>query len=181
MVAIDDADKDTLPRGTVNSDRIQRAIAGRLVAGGYAVYDEAHVVPDLPPARTKRSDAQLLAGAKLVKTPVDVIIVSQVYSWIALEPKMSGAFRPSISVDVHYLRVRDGQYLGNYSSGRVELPLIEGECAKNGECLRRQFGDDAERSAAAMGDAIAAKLAADLRSPGASPTEGKDNAAPVPR
>jgi hypothetical protein len=164
MIAIDDADKETIPRGSRNLNRIQRAVVERLMAGGFTVYDEAFVVPDLPPARTSRPAPQLLESVKQAKTSIDVIVIMQVYSWITPEPKVSGVFRPSVRVAAHYLRVRDGQFLGDYSSGRVDLPPMDGECVKSKECLLQQFGENAVQSAGAMGDAIAAKLAADLRS-----------------
>src|SRR5215470_7988427 len=78
MIAGEDAYRDTTPRGSVNFNRIQHAIAERLRNGGFSVYDEADVVADPPPARTARPVSKLLEGVRLAKTPVDAIMVIQV-------------------------------------------------------------------------------------------------------
>jgi hypothetical protein len=165
VIAGDDVDRDTIPRGNVNLNRIQRAIAKQLRAGGFSVYDEAVVLPDLPPARTERPLAKLLEGMKLAKTPVDVIVVTRICSSIRPEPKKPGEFRPFISIDASYWRVRDRLFLGNHRvAGGAELPLIDGACAMKPECLLQRVGDSAEGVGTGMGGELAAKLAAaDLR------------------
>jgi hypothetical protein len=167
VISGDDANKDSVPRGNVNFSRIHRAIAERLRAGGFQVYDEADIVPDLPPARTARPVSELFEGVKLAQTPVDVIMVIQIYASVRPVLQSRDTFRPFISIDANYWRVRDHQFLGNYTFGRgVELPLIEGSCVSGkppGQCLLQRVGDSAEPVATAMGDALATKLAADLR------------------
>jgi hypothetical protein len=161
MITVDDADMDTIPRGSRNSNRIQRTIAERFITGGFAVYDEAFVVPDVPPPRTSPTP-QFLDSVRQAKTKIDVVVVMQVYAWVTAEPPVGDVFRPSIRVDARYLRVSDGRSLGDYSSGRVDLPLIGAQCMTNKECLQQQFGDGAVQFAGPTGDALATKLAADM-------------------
>jgi hypothetical protein len=167
MVAGDDADKETIPRGNDTFNRTQRAIAERLRAGGFRVYDETDVIAELPPARTGRPVPKLLEGAKASPIPVDLIVVTRIYASARPEPKIPGAFRPFIRIDARYLRARGGEPLGDLTLGPdVELPLIEGSCMTGeppGRCLLQRTGDSAERIGRAVGDALAVKFAELLR------------------
>lgn len=49
MILGEDADRDTIPRGNVNFNRIQRAIAEQLLARGFKVYDETATTMDARP------------------------------------------------------------------------------------------------------------------------------------
>jgi hypothetical protein len=180
MIAGEDADKDTIPRGNRNFNRIQRAIAEQLVARGFHVFDETAITKDvLPQGGVRRQLPELLETAKLAQAPIDVIVVFDIYASVRPLQAVRDTFRPVIRVDGRMIRVHAGQDLGGFEYGSdIELPPIPGTCV-NGEppreCLLESFGNEARLIGSAVGDALATKLAAYLRAdgdPGAPPVAG---------
>jgi hypothetical protein len=168
MIAGEDADKDTIPRGNRNFNRIERAIADQLIARGFKVYDETAITRDiLPQGGVRRQLPELLETAKLAQVPIDVIVVFQIYASVRPILALRDTFKPFIRVDGRMIRVRGGQDLGGYEFGSdIEFPPIPGTCVNSEpprECLLESVGNEARLIGSAVGDALATKLAAFLR------------------
>jgi hypothetical protein len=168
MIAGEDADKDTIPRGNRNFNRIVRAIAEQLVARGFKVFDETAITRDiLPQGGVRRQLPELLETAKLAQTPIDVIVVFQIYASVRPILAVRDTFKPFIRVDGRMIRVRGGQDLGGYEFGSdIEFPPIPGVCVNGDpprECLLESFGNEARLIGSSVGNALATKLAGYLR------------------
>lgn len=169
MILGEDADKDTIPRGNVNFNRIQRAIAEQLIARGFKVYDETATTMDvLPQGAVRRELPELLQIAKLAKSPIDVVVVFQIYAAVRDMKYVRGAMQPSVRVDGRLIRVRGGQDLGNFEYGSdIELDPIPQSCRTGDQvdrtCLLETFGTQARVIGSAVGNGLATKLAAYLR------------------
>jgi hypothetical protein len=168
MIAGEDADKDTIPRGNRNFNRILRAVADQLIARGFKVYDETAITQDiLPQGGVRRQLPELLETAKVAKAPIDVIVVFQIYASVRPNKFLPDTFNPFIRVDGRMLRVRGGQDLGGYEAGSdIEFPVLPGKCVNGDpprECLLEAFGNEARLIGSTVGDALANKLAAYLR------------------
>jgi hypothetical protein len=168
MIAGEDADKDTIPRGNRNFNRIERAIAEQLVARGFHVFDETAITRDiLPQGGVRLLLPELLETAKLAQAPIDVIVVFQIYASVRPILAVRDTFKPFIRVDGRMIRIRGGQDLGGFEYGSdIEFPPIPGTCV-NGEppreCLLESFGNEARLIGSAVGNALATKLAGYLR------------------
>jgi hypothetical protein len=168
MIAGEDADKDTIPRGNRNFNRIQRAIAEQLVTRGFHVFDETAITKDvLPQGGVRRQLPELLETAKLAQAPIDVIVVFQVYASVRPAQHVRDTFKPFVRIDGRMIRVRGGQDLGGFEYGSdIEMPPIPGSCV-NGEppreCLLESFGSEARLIGTAVGNGLATKLAGYLR------------------
>ncbi len=168
MIAGEDADKDTIPRGNRNFNRIERAIAEQLVARGFKVFDETAITRDiLPQGGVRRQLPELLETAKLAQAPIDVIVVFQIYASVRPILAVRDTFKPFIRVDGRMIRVRGGQDLGGYEFGSdIEFPPIPGVCVNGDpprECLLESFGNEARLIGSSVGNALATKLAGYLR------------------
>jgi hypothetical protein len=169
MIVGEDADKDTIPRGNVNFNRIQRAIAEQLIARGFKVYDETATTMDvLPQGGARRELPELLQIAKLSKSPIDVVVVFQVYASVRDMKWVRNTLQPFVRVDGRLIRVRGGQDLGNFEYGSdIEFEPIPQNC-RDGDhvdrvCLLETFGTQARVIGSAVGNALATKLSAYLR------------------
>jgi hypothetical protein len=169
MIVGEDADKDTIPRGNVNFNRIQRAIAEQLIARGFKVYDETATTMDmLPQGGVRRELPELLQIAKLSKSPIDVVVVFQVYASVREMKWVRNTLQPFVRVDGRLIRVRGGQDLGDFEYGSdIEFDPIPQNC-RDGDhvdrvCLLETFGAQARLIGSAVGNALATKLSAYLR------------------
>jgi hypothetical protein len=168
MIAGEDADKDTIPRGNRNFNRIQRAIAEQLVTRGFHVFDETAITKDvLPQGGVRRPLPELLETAKLAQAPIDVIVVFQVYASVRPAQHVRDTYKPFVRIDGRMIRVRGGQDLGGFEFGSdIELQPIPGSCVNGDpprECLLESFGNEARLIGAPVGNALATKLAFYLR------------------
>lgn len=168
MIAGEDADKDTIPRGNRNFNRIERAIAEQMVARGFKVFDETAITRDiLPQGGVRRQLPELLETAKLAAAPIDVIVTFQIYASVRPILAVRDTFKPFIRVNGRMIRVRAGQDLGGYEFGEdIEFPPLPGTCV-NGEppreCLLESFGNEARLIGSAVGNGLATKLAGYMR------------------
>jgi hypothetical protein len=170
MIVGEDADKDTLPRFNRNFNRILRAVAERLIAKGFKVYDETALTMDiLPQGGVRRELPELLetaryAGQKM-GSPIDVVVVFQVYPSVRPLQSVRG-YKPFVRIAGRMIKVRSGQDLGGYEFGPdIEFPILPESCVKGdppNECLHESFGNEARLIADAVGDALATKLSAYL-------------------
>ncbi len=168
MIVGEDADKDTIPRGNRNFNRIERAVAEQLVARGFKVFDETAITMNvLPQGGVRRQLPELIETAKLAQAPIDVIVVFQIYASVRPLLAVRDTFKPFIRIDGRMIRVRGGQDLGGYEFGSdIDFPPLPGVCV-NGEppreCLLESFGNEARLIGSSVGNALATKLAGYLR------------------
>jgi len=180
LVASEDFDADTIPRGNVNFNRIQRAIIDHMAGRGFKIYDETAITMDrLPQGRVRRELPELLQTAKLAQAPIDVIVVFQIHASIQNVQYVKNTKVPHIRVDGRMIRVRGGQDLTGFEYGEdVDLDPIPQACFTGDQidrqCLLESVGTQARPFGAAVGDALAIKLASFLRAnldPGVSVPE----------
>jgi hypothetical protein len=167
MVAGEDFDPDTIPRGNVIFNRVLDAISEQLIRRGFRVFDEGANLPDLPQDGVRRELKELLWRAGKAAAPIDVIVVFQIYGRASKVERVRDAYEPVIRIRARMIRVRGGEYLGSYEYGRdIEFPYIPDSCVNGNppkQCLLQTFGDDAMLLAPAVGDALAVRLAGFLR------------------
>jgi hypothetical protein len=169
MIVGEDADKDTLPRFNRNFNRILRAVADRLIARGFKVYDETLLTMDiLPQGGVRRELPELLETARYagqkVGVPIDIVVVFQVYPSVRKLERVRDTFKPFVRIAGRMIKVRSGQDLGGYEFGPdIDFPILPASCVLGdppNECLHESFGNEARLIADAVGDALATKLAA---------------------
>jgi hypothetical protein len=167
MIAGEDADKDTIPRGNRSFNRIQRVIADQLGARGFHVFDEVAITGGIiPQGGVRRTLDTLLESAKVASAPIDVIVVFEIYGSVRPKRALPGVYEPFVRVDGRMISVRSGRDLGGYEFGSdIELPPLPEACVKGeppNECLLESFGKEARLIGSAVGKALATKLAANL-------------------
>lgn len=173
LIMGEDADTDTVPRGSRIFDRVLRAISGELQAEGFRVYDETAVTMEFTdPGRVRRDDAELITIAERVEdVPIDVVTAFQIY---ASAEKSAYADITDLRMRIagRMLNVNTGRSLGNYevSYRPGDLPPLPANC--NRECVLEHVGDQAARVGADVGSVLAAKL--DTVSPAAGAASGPD-------
>jgi hypothetical protein len=168
MIVGEDADKDTIPRGNRNFNRIQRAVAEQLVSRGFHVFDETAITMNvLPQGGVRRQLPELIETAKVAQAPIDVIVVFQIYASARKALALRDAYKPFIRIDGRMIRVRGGQDLGGYEFGSdIEFPILPASCVDGDpprECLLESFGNEARLIGSSVGSALATKLAGYLR------------------
>ncbi len=169
LIVGEDADKDTIPRGSVNFNRIERALAEKLIERGFTVYDETAITMDVAPqGGVRRELPELLQMAKIAKVPIEVIVVFQIYANVRPMPYMKNVLQPFVRVDGRLIRVRPGQVLGNFEYGSdIEFEPLPQIC-RNADgldrtCVLESFGNQARLIGEGVGKALATKLASYLR------------------
>lgn len=181
LVMSDDADTDTVPRNHRVFNRVQLALSEYLNTRGFQVYDETGVSMDITRTnRVRRTDAQLYEIARLVPTPIDVIVVYQIYASVRTTPNV-GMRVPVIRIPGRILNSRTGQFIGTFEVGDFQLQPLPVNCQS--ECVLENVGAQARVLANDLGSAIAQKLTSFVRAPqaAAAPLAGKDGASgPVP-
>ncbi len=173
LVMSDDADTDTVPRNNRVFNRVQLALSEYLNTRGFQVYDETGVAMDITrPGRVRRTDAMLYEIARAVPTPIDVIVVYQIYASVRATPNTGIRF-PDIRIPGRVLNSRTGQFIGTFEVGGFQLQPLPVNC--QAECVLENVGAQARILATDLGSAIAQKLEGFARSSGpTSATAGKD-------
>ncbi len=165
LVMSDDADTDTVPRNHRVFNRVQLALSSMDITRTN---------------RVRRTDAQLYEIARLVPTPIDVIVVYQIYASVRTTPNV-GMRVPVIRIPGRILYSRTGQFIGTFEVGDFQLQPLPVNCQS--ECVLENVGAQARVLANDLGSAIAQKLTSFVRAPqaAAAPLAGKDGASgPVP-
>ncbi|MBT7306583.1 MAG: hypothetical protein HN842_00110 [Gammaproteobacteria bacterium] len=160
MVFSDDADKDTIKRGSRVFNRVLNELNSVLHSMGYNVYDEAAVSSKesmdgsggYAQGRTRRSDVEILDIARSQKSPpVDVAVLFQVY---ASAKDMDYTTKINTRISGRMLAVQSGQFMGDFEvTNRFNGPA---DC--NAECLKEIVGNNAKKLATDLGDALRIKL-----------------------
>lgn len=175
LVMSDDADPDTVPRNHRVFNRVQLALSEYLNTRGFQIYDETGVAMDITrTGRVRRTDAQLYEIARLVPTPIDVIVVYQIYASVRVSPNV-GIRVPNIRIPGRILNARTGQFIGTFEVGDFQLQPLPVNC--QAECVLENVGGQARVLANDLGSALAQKLAGFARPGQSADAAGKDGPA----
>jgi hypothetical protein len=159
LIMGEDADLDTVPRGSRIFNRVLRALETEIQALGFRVYDETAVTMDITNVnRVRRSDAELIVIAQRVpNVPIDVVAVFEIYA--SVEDNAYADIQDlRVRIPGRLLNVATGQALANYevSYEPGELPPLPPNCDR--DCVLEHVGDQAQRVAADLGAVLATYL-----------------------
>lgn len=172
LVMSDDADPDTVPRNNRIFNRVQLQLSEYLNTRGFQVYDETSLALGITQtARVRRRDAELIEIARAVSTPVDAMVVYQIYASARRAVAADIRF-PEIRIAGRVLNVRSGQFIAAFEVGGFQLPALPNPCSA--ECLLETVGTHSRLLAADLGAAIAQKLEGFARPAGGAAAVGKD-------
>ncbi|MGX1790718.1 hypothetical protein ACWIGM_28490 [Bosea sp. NPDC055332] len=172
LVMSDDADPDTVPRNNRIFNRVQLQLSEYLNTRGFQVYDETSLALGITQtARVRRRDAELIEIARAVSTPVDAMVVYQIYASARRAVAADIRF-PEIRIAGRVLNVRSGQFIAAFEVGGFQLPALPNPCSA--ECLLETVGSQSRILAADLGAAIAQKLEGFARPSGGAAAAGKD-------
>lgn len=173
LVMSDDADPDTVPRNNRIFNRVQLQLSEYLNTRGFQVYDETSLALGIAPTtRVRRRDAELIEIARAVSTPVDAMVVYQIYASARRAVAADIRF-PEIRIAGRVLNVRSGQFIAAFEVGGFQLPALPNPCGA--ECLLETVGTHSRLLATDLGAAIAQKLEGFARpAAGGSAAVGKD-------
>lgn len=167
LIMGEDADTDSVPRGSRIFDRVLRAMEAEMQAMGFRVYDETATTLNITnPNRIGRTDAELITVARRIQdAPIDVIAVFEIFANVEENP-YADIMDLRIRIPGRLLNVSTGQALANYevSYEPGELPPLPPSC--NRDCIIEHVGEQARRIAADVAGVLAIHL--DYLSPAAS-------------
>jgi hypothetical protein len=150
---------------------VQLQLSEYLNTRGFQVYDETSLALGITPTgRVRRRDAELIEIARAVSTPIDAMVVYQIYA----SARRAGAADiryPEIRIAGRVLNVRSGQFIAAFEVGGFQLPALPNPCGA--ECLLETVGTHSRVLATDLGAAIAQKLEGFARQPGIAGS-GKD-------
>lgn len=172
MLMGEDADKDSVPRGSRPFKRVMSALVTGLQAEGFNdVYDEGALSGGVPDRGKRRNVERLLEVAR--DAGADVIVLFTIYWDIE---KGSYATKLKGRIEGRLLSVFDGRMLGNFeraSKKSVKLPDV---CER--ECKLEALGSLSKRLAQTVAEALRQKLA-DFVGGGANADADDSSAGPV--
>jgi len=170
LVMSDDADPDTVPRNNRIFNRVQLQLSEYLNTRGFQVYDETSLALGMTATgRVRRRDAELIEIARAVSTPVDAMVVYQIYASARRAVAADIRF-PEIRIAGRVLNVRTGQFIAAFEVGGFQLPALPNPCGA--ECLLETVGTHSRVLATDLGAAIAQKLEGFARQPGVGASVG---------
>ena len=168
LIMGEDADTDTVPRGSRIFNRVVLAMQTELQAMGFRVYDETAVSMNITdPNRVRRSDEELITVARRIQdVPIDVITVFEIFASTEDNP-YSDILDLRVRIPGRLINVATGQALGNYevSYEPGELPPLAPGCDDR-NCVLEHVGSEARRVAADVAAVLAVNL--DYLSPAAA-------------
>jgi hypothetical protein len=164
MILLDDSDPAMVPHGDPIANRTISALAGQLTERGYAVIDglAAGFAPATP--RKRRTDGELIDLAKEQRTPIDAIVVVQIFASVR---KNLDDMLPDIRIPARVITSRGRLLMEFEGNGEPSLPALPGGCDR--ECMLQKVGDGARIVARATANALASKLDSYLH-PATEPT-----------
>jgi hypothetical protein len=178
LIVGEDADHDTVPRGSRIFNRVLAALTGDMQELGFKVYDETAVGMDITnPGRVRRTDAELISVAQRIpKPPIDAIAAFQIYASVQ-QNAYSDIKELRVRISGRLLQVQTGKALGNFevAVGPRGLKPLPVKC--NRDCILENVGDQAKPIAHEVGIVLARKL--DELSP-AKPDSASVVTAPAP-
>lgn len=152
LIMGEDADLDTVPRGSRIFNRVLRALETEISALGFRVYDETAVSMDITDVnRVRRSDAELITIARRIDdVPIDVIAVYEIYA-SAEDNAFADIKDLRLRIPGRLLNVATGEALASYEVAYEpgELPPLPPKCDR--DCVLEHVGEQAKRVAADLG------------------------------
>lgn len=179
LVMSDDGDPDTVPRNNRVFNRVQLQLSEYLNSRGFQVYDETATSLDVTtPGRVRRRDAELIEIARAVPTPIDAMVVYQIYASVRARAGVDIRY-PEIRIAARVLNVRSGQFISAFEVGGFQFPALPPRC--DGECILETVGGYSRQLATDLGSVISQKVEAFARpAGGAAMAGGKDGPAASP-
>ncbi len=156
LILGEDADRDSVPRNSRVFRRVLDALSNQLNEQGFNVYDETAVtLDDFAQGRARRTDAEIIDIARLVKRPpIDVAVIFQIY---ASANQLAYTTKIKTRITGRLLNARTGQ---RFDSFEVESPAEwtgPRDCPR--ECLLEVVGGKARILANHLGAVLTEKLA----------------------
>lgn len=160
LIMGEDADTDSVPRGSRIFDRVLRAMETEMQEMGFRVYDETSVSMDITnPNRVRRGDAELITVARRIDdAPIDVIAVFEIFASTEDNP-FADIMDLRVRIPARLLNVATGQALANYevSYEPGELPPLPPGCDEP-NCVLEHVGDQARIIASDVAGVLAIHL-----------------------
>lgn len=159
LIVGEDADQDTVPRGSRIFNRVLAALTSDMGELGFKVYDETAVGMDITnPGRVRRVDAELISVAQRIQQPpIDVIVVFQTYASVQ-QNAYSDIKELRVRIAGRMIQVQTGKALGNFevAVGPRGLKPLPVNC--NRDCILEHVGGEAKPIAHEVGIVLARKL-----------------------
>lgn len=159
LIVGEDADQDTVPRGSRIFNRVLAALTSDMGELGFKVYDETAVGMDITnPGRVRRVDAELITVAQRIQQPpIDVVVVFQTYASVQ-QNAYSDIKELRVRIAGRMIQVQTGKALGNFevAVGPRGLKPLPVNC--NRDCILEHVGDEAKPIAHEVGIVLARKL-----------------------
>ncbi|MBZ0148455.1 MAG: hypothetical protein K8F62_13080 [Pseudorhodoplanes sp.] len=159
LIVGEDADRDTVARGTRIFNRVLAALTTDMNELGFKVYDETAAGMDITnPGRVRRVDAELISVAqKISQPPIDAIVVFQIYA--SVQPNAYSDIKDlRVRIAGRMIQVQTGKALGNFevAVGPRGLKPLPVKC--NRDCILEHVGNEAKPIAHEVGIVLARKL-----------------------
>lgn len=178
LIVGEDADNDTVPRGSRIFNRVIGALTSDMSELGFKVYDETAVGMDITnPGRVRRTDAELISVAQRIpQPPIDAIVAFQIYASVQ-QNAYSDIKELRVRIAGRMIQVQTGKALGNFevAVGPRGLKPLPVNC--NRDCILEHVGNQAKPIAHEVGIVLARKL--DELSP-TKPKDASELKAPAP-
>jgi len=155
LVMGEDADLDTVPRGTQHFNQVVLAMQGELQARGYRVFDETAVSMSITdPGRVRRSLPELLTIAQRVSEPVDLVVVFQIYASAEQHP-YADITDLRLRIPGRIINVNTGEAVANFQRDYQPGDLEPLPASCNRDCVLAEVGARAGRVGADVANVIA--------------------------
>ncbi|KAB2875186.1 MAG: hypothetical protein F9K38_14900 [Pseudorhodoplanes sp.] len=165
LIVGEDADHDTVPRGSRIFNRVLAALTTDMNELGFKVYDETAAGMDITnPGRVRRTDAELISVAQRIpQPPIDVVVGFQIYASVQ-QNAYSDIKELRVRIAGRMVQVQTAKALGNFevAVGPRGLKPLPVNCNRN--CVLEHVGNEAKPIAHEVGIVLARKL--DELSPG---------------
>jgi len=159
LIVGEDADQDTVPRGSRIFNRVLAALTTDMNELGFKVYDETAAGMDVTnPGRVRRTDAELISVAQRIpQPPIDVVVAFQVYASVQ-QNAYSDIKELRVRIAGRMVQVQTGKALGNFevAVGPRGLKPLPVNC--NRDCILEHVGNEAKPIAHEVGIVLARKL-----------------------
>ncbi len=158
LVMTEDFDKDTVPRNSRVQRNILSGLNDRLNIRGYRVFDETAINMEGYQAtsvldRTRRTPQELIAVARTVQTPIDVIVNYEVFASV---DKTDFASFAKMRIAGRVLNVDSGQFIGSFEVDSPETFRLPVTCPR--ECLLERLSDKGRDMGIELASVLADKL-----------------------
>jgi hypothetical protein len=162
MVVSEDADPDTVERGTPIFNSVINALSGEM-AEHIRIFDETAVPLPFTPPRTRRRDTELIETARMSdRPPIDILVIFQIR--VTMMDTDLYMRRPTVHISGRILMVRGGRLLATFDSLTDLRPLLSRTCKPGSPCEYNEVG----RQAATIARSLAKELTGKLSSLGAA-------------